>query len=76
MESHQINQADSLQPLGTKLQGSFSEPFANWIHASLHRAGLLTVQTYIQTEKALILFVADAQLDMSCSFNCLIAIWQ
>lgn len=27
VERDRINQADSLQPLGTKLQGSFSEPF-------------------------------------------------
>lgn len=52
----------------------FPSPFANRVQESLHRAGILTVQAYIQTDKTFILFVADTQLDMPCSFNCLIVI--
>lgn len=63
-------------PRAPNFKTHFPSPFSNGTQESLYSAGILPVQAHIWTEKTFILFVADIQLDMLCSFNCLIAIWQ
>lgn len=63
-------------PQAPNFETHFPNPFSNGTQESLYSAGILTVQAHIWTEKTFILFVADTRLDMLCSFNCLIAVWQ